>query len=449
MRSLRSRILLSASLVGVVFLGLASLLLDKAFRDSARNAVEDRLKGRVFMLIGAADFDASEAGMIEGPLPDPSLSVPGSGNYARIFSSTDAVQWRSDSILGIEFDGPGQIQPGEWALEQVASSSGERLFSLAYAIIWEGAGQTAPVDFVIQACETEEIYLATVGAFRRSLWHWFAGLSIALLVVQAMNLNWGLQPLRRVVDEVKAVEKGQGERISDDYPSELIALTQNLNALIGNNKKIVQRHRDALGDLAHSIKTPLAVLRNEMEKADAGEKPPAVLEQLDRLDHTVEYQLHRAAAGGRSLMVLPVPVASIASRVAESLRKVYAERNLQLTVAVEAEAVFFGDEGDLFEILGNLADNACKWAASKVRIATLPAPQARTLIIEISDDGTGIPGDKLDLLLKRGGRLDSAVEGHGIGLAIVRELVEGVYGGSLEFESSASGTVVRSTLDFS
>ena len=449
MRSLRSRILLSASLVVVVFLGLASLLLDKAFRDSARNAVEDRLKGRVFMLIGAADFDASGAGMIEGPLPDPSLSVPGSGNYARIFSSNDAVQWRSDSILGIEFDGPGQIQPGEWVLEQVASSSGERLFSLAYAIIWEGAGQTAPVDFAIQACETEEIYLATVGAFRRSLWLWFAGLSIALLVVQAMNLNWGLQPLRRVVDEVKAVEKGQGERISDDYPSELIALTQNLNALIGNNKKIVQRHRDALGDLAHSIKTPLAVLRNEMEKADAGEKPPAVLEQLDRLDHTVEYQLHRAAAGGRSLMALPVPVASIASRVAESLRKVYAERNLHLTVAVEAEAVFFGDEGDLFEILGNLADNACKWAASKVRIATLPAPQARTLIIEISDDGAGIPGDKLDLLLKRGGRLDSAIEGHGIGLAIVRELVEGVYGGSLEFESSVSGTVVRSTLDFS
>jgi two-component system, OmpR family, sensor histidine kinase PhoQ len=444
--SLRARLLLSASLVLVTFLGLCSVLLDRAFRESAMNAVDDRLRGRVFMLIGAADFDAPPKRGLIATLPDPSLSVPGSGNYARIISSSRGTNWESPSLLGIKLGEVTIGEAGEWRLEATQTTAGERLFVLIYTIIWEGAGDKVPQKFAIAAYENEAIYLATVSEFRRSLWLWFAGLSIALLVVQALNLNWGLRPLRRVDDEVREIEAGVREKIQGSYPRELSSLTSNLNRLIRHNDDSLRRYRNALGDLAHSIKTPLAILRNEL--TSPSNQHQTALEQIERIDRTVEYHLQRAAAAGRALMAPPLAVAPAASRIVESLRKVYAERQLAYTIDIPRDVVFHGDEGDLLEMIGNLADNASKWAQTGVRIvARSPLPEQgegrRGLVIDIIDDGPGIPSDRLEAVLQRGGRLDQSVAGHGIGLAIVRDLVEDIYRGRLSFESQASGTRAR------
>ncbi|MGE4617102.1 MAG: ATP-binding protein [Gammaproteobacteria bacterium] len=448
MRSLRTRILFSASLVLVTFLGCASVLLDRAFRESALNSVEDRLRGRIFMLIGAADFDApGDQAMIDS-LPDPSLSIPGSGNYARIVSRDGDARWESRSLLGVEPEYPSTVETGQWQLEHIRAATGEKLFSLAYSIIWEGAGVNHPIQFVIQACENRRFYLNTVGRFRRSLWLWFAALSVTLLVVQALNLSWGLRPLRSVEDEVRAIEQGRSNQIVGDYPSELTSLTRNLNKLIAHNRENLQRYRNALGDLAHSIKTPLAILRNQFEIEVNTSSTDTMLEQLERLDRTVEYQLHRAAAAGRSLLSPPLAVTPVVERIADSLRKVHAHRELEITVEVDPDAVFPGDEGDLMEIIGNLGDNACKWASKRVEIRVTSLP-VRTLKIDVTDDGPGIPDGQLEVLLKRGAKLDHSVEGHGIGLAIVREMVEDVYQGHLGFETSNEGTVVRVEMDFS
>jgi two-component system, OmpR family, sensor histidine kinase PhoQ len=447
MRSLRTRILFTASLVLVTFLGCASVLLDRAFRESALNSVEDRLRGRIFMLIGAADFDADDDKSMIDSLPDSSLSIPGSGNYARIVSRSGDARWESRSLLGVEPEYPAPVESGQWRLERIRASTGEQLFSLAYSIIWEGAGDNNPIHFVIQACENQRLYLNTVGRFRRSLWLWFAALSVTLLVVQALNLSWGLRPLRSVEDEVRAIEQGRSDHIAGEYPSELTSLTRNLNKLITHNREHLQRYRNALGDLAHSIKTPLAILRNHFEFDTNTSLADPVLEQLERLDRTVEYQLHRAATAGRSLLSPPLAVAPVVERIVDSLHKVHAHRELEITMTVDPGAVFLGDEGDLMEIIGNLADNGCKWAQRRVDIRVTSLPIS-TLRIDVADDGPGIPDDQLEVLLQRGAKLDHSVEGHGIGLAIVREMVEDVYRGHLGFETSNEGTMARVEIDF-
>ncbi len=447
MRSLRTRILLTASLVLVSFLGCASILLDRAFRESAMNSVEDRLRGRVFMLIGAANFDAGRGQSMIDSLPDPSLSIPGSGNYARIVSVDGEARWDSRSLLGVDSPDPSQIESGKWRLQSIYTGAGERLFSLVYSIIWEGAGESSPRQFVIQACENETLYLNTIGRFRRSLWFWFAGLSVALLVVQAANLSWGLRPLRRVGDEVRAIEQGSNDQITGTYPSELTTLTRNLNNLLAHNRESLSRYRNALGDLAHSIKTPLAVLRNQFESAGDAVTEHTALEQLERLDRTVEYQLQRAATAGRSLMSPPVAVEPVAERIVDSLKKVHAHRAIQIELDVTVNAVFLGDEGDLMEIIGNLADNGCKWAKNRVQIS-VTTEKFHTLQIKVSDDGPGFPDGQLERLLQRGAKLDHSVEGHGIGLAIVCEMVEDVYRGRLSFDRSASCTSAIVEVDF-
>ncbi|MCP5201748.1 MAG: histidine kinase [Gammaproteobacteria bacterium] len=447
MRSLRNRILLTASLVLAVFLGCAGVLLDRAFRDSALNGVEDRLRGRVFMLLGAADFDARDTDAMVGALPDPALATPGSGSYARITAADTGRSWSSASLLGRDL-APPALDPahtGVWELERVRSLAGERLFALRYGIVWEGEGDHRPRRFIVEAFEDPALYEATVAHFRRSLWTWFAGLSAALLLVQGFNLGRGLRPLAAVEEEVRAIERGERDQVVGSYPSELSGLTVNLNKLLRHHRDSLQRYRNALGDLAHSIKTPLAILRNEFDQGEAASNS-TVVEQVERIDRTVQYHLQRAAAAGRSLLAPPRPAAPVIERVVESLRKVYARRGVTIACRVAAGTCFPGDEGDLMEIVGNLGDNACKWAHGQVRIEAGPgepgAPE-RGFVLRVIDDGPGIPPEQVERVLQRGARLDESVEGQGIGLAIVRDIVEGAYQGRLQLLVSAQGTEAR------
>jgi len=431
----------------VTFLGCTGVLLDRAFRDSAMQSVEDRLRGRVFLLIGAADFDAVSPTALVRSLPDPSLASPASGHYARISSPSGDVLWSSLSLLGVEIRALAMAPSGEWHLERVRSSAGEHLFAMSYGIIWEGVGDREPREFNIQAYEVESLYLQTLRRFRRSLWFWFAGLSGALLLVQALNLSWGLRPLSQVGEEVRAIEHGEREQIVGSYPSELTTLTRNLNKLLKHNRDGLKRYRNSLGDLAHAVKTPLAVLRNELEAPANISDKHAALEQIARIDRTVQYYLQRSAAAGHSLLAPPLAVAPVAERIVASMRKVHAQRQLRIQCEVADDLMFPADEGDLIEIIGNLTDNACKWAARDValRISSAPTGAAdnQRLLILVHDDGPGIPAAQIELLTRRGTRLDESVEGHGIGLAIVREMVEDVYGGRLVLESGPQGTVAR------
>lgn len=448
MRSLNSRVLVAAGLVLAAFLGAAGWILDQAFRDTALTSVRERLTGRVYMVLGTVNLEAPAQRAATSALPDPALSTPESGHYAQFLDASNRRLWASRSMLGIEFEGPSDRTVGKFVFSDAHSSTGEALFVLSYTVLWEGAGSDSTV-YTVQVAENERAFIAQVVRFRKSLWLGFFAIGVVLLMVQTLTLRWGLKPLRVVAAEVDSIGRGEKAEISGEYPLELRALTENLNALIRTNESSLKRYRNALGDLAHSLKTPLAVVRTTLERrTDAGAENAAVGEALDQLDATINYQLHRAAAAGRSALGGIFEIEPVIEKIADSLRKVYADRRIQITVDVEADARFRGDQGDLMEMVGNIADNACKWARSTVTIAAYHSrdpnrQEKQSLMIQIQDDGTGMPEADIVRALQRGARLDQSTAGHGIGLAVVKELVEEVYAGRLVMTSSPAGTLVR------
>ena len=205
-----------------------------------------------------------------------------------------------------------------------------------------------------------------------------------------------------------------------------------------NSTAQLERYRNALSDLAHSLKTPLAVLRNEIEELpDGSDARRSLEEQVQRMDLTVQYQLQRAAASGRTALTPSVGILPVAERIRNSLLKVYSDKSLDFEIDLSPTLLFKGDEGDLTELLGNLLDNACKWAARRVRLRGSEQGEDLTLVIE--DDGPGVSQAALAHLRERGARGDPTRPGQGIGLAVVDELVSGVYGGSIEVDRSDLG----------
>jgi len=434
--SLNARLIVSASVVLAAFLGLAGLALDRAFRDSALARVHDRLQSRVYALIAAAEPEGETLSLPEA-LPESRLSVPQSGVYARVAGPSDRTFWRSRSSLGLEIDYPAPTLPGVPVYARTRGSDGTQLFTIAYAVRW---ALDAGIEhaFVIQAAEDRTPYEAEIARFRGSLWTWLAGAVIVLLAVQGMVLRWSLAPLRQVTREVAEIEAGRKRSLDGSYPHELQPLTQNLNLLVANSAAQLERYRNALGDLAHSLKTPLAVLRNQIGglPEDAGPRKD-LAEQIARMDRTVQYQLQRAAVSGRTALAPAVRIAPVAERIRRSMLKVYADKDIDFESAVDTHCWFRGDEGDLTELLGNLTDNACKWCNNRVRLSAVRTGPSLTLTIE--DDGPGLAQDALATLRARGARGDTSVPGQGIGLAIVDELVAGVYGGTLDVGTSALG----------
>jgi two-component system sensor histidine kinase PhoQ len=270
-------------------------------------------------------------------------------------------------------------------------------------------------------------------------------MALLLLVAQWLILRWGLAPLRRVADELTRLERGQQEQIAGNYPTEVKRLTDNLNTLLTHERAQQKRYRDALADLAHSLKTPLALVRGALTQS----KPEAELartlaEQVQRMDHIVGYHLQRAAASGRSGLAAPQPVRPAVERVLKALSKVHAEKQIETEVNIDADLRFRGDEGDLMELLGNVLDNACKWCRSQVR-ASGEIRDGR-LALTVEDDGPGIPEADAERVLQRGIRADQSVPGHGIGLAVARDIVEVYDGRVLIGRSTLGGAAVTLVL---
>jgi two-component system sensor histidine kinase PhoQ len=290
--------------------------------------------------------------------------------------------------------------------------------------------------------ESLESFDAQIGRFRRSLWGWLAGAAFLLLAVQSAVLRWSLAPLRRVSSDLNAIETGLRQRLHGDYPRELRQLTDNLNGLLQSADNHLKRYRDSLGNLAHSLKTPLAVLRGAVDgEANDTALRAIAREQLAGMARLIEYQLQRAAASGRAPLAAPVELKPIAEEIIAALAKVYADKGVSVTLDVSA-ASFHGDPGDLTEMLGNLLDNAFKWCRGQVRVSARLISRSEamrpSLEIAVEDDGPGIAEDMKSRILQRGVRADQTTPGHGLGLAMVQDTVA-LYRGELVLESSTLG----------
>ncbi len=430
----------------VAFLGLTGLALDRAFRESAITAVYERLKVQIYSVLAAAELDKSGHLTVSDRLPEARFGIPGSGLYAQVNDAQGSVQWRSHSLLGLSIPFSVVYQTGRPFFDDLASD-GERLFTMGLAVLWEGDPKDRGQGYTFYVAETADAYNALVGEFRHSLWAWLAGAALVLLAAQGLFLRWGLTPLRRVAWEVAEIEHGRRQRIVGRYPKELHRLTERLNGLIDAYAKHLARYRNALADLAHSLKTPLAVMRGTLGSGGTdAETRQALDEQIGSLHKTIEYQLQRAAAAGRGPLAVPIAVQPVVERLLGSLQKVYADKRLALRCSAPGQVVFHGEEGDLVELLGNVLDNACKWAQHRVEVRAERRPTAGPagLLLEIEDDGPGIPAHLAEAVMARGVRADPSKQGHGIGLAVVRELVEEVYGGGVELtRGPLGGALVR------
>jgi signal transduction histidine kinase len=260
----------------------------------------------------------------------------------------------------------------------------------------------------------------------------------------------GLSPLERLRTRLVSVRTGTEARITGEYPSEVQPLVDDLNALLEHRDEAVRRAVAKAGDLAHGLKTPLAVLTQEAERArSAGQADLAasLFEQVLRMRRQIDYHLAqaRAAASGATLGATASLHESVDGLV-RTMQRLYASRNLEIRADVDGTAIVRVQREDLDEMLGNLLDNACKWARTQVRLASSTMGPVARLAVTIDDDGPGVPPDMREAVLRRGVRADEAAPGSGLGLAIVRDLAA-VYGGEIGLEPSPLGGLrVRLTL---
>ena len=431
MLSLRARQLLAATFVLAIFIALCGAGLEQAFRRSALEAEQDRLEGLVYAMLGAAETNQNgDLSISDDRLPDPRLGRPQSGLQAALVDNRGALIWGSPSL---EDEWSAQLnQPtGTWYFQQQPDNS----FSLSFGLRWLDRDND-PRRYTLEVIDDDQSFNLQLATYRRTLWGWLGGAALALIAVQMLVLNWSLTPLRKMVLELRGVEEGQQTKIESNYPSELTPLTGALNSMIQNERNQQTRYRNSLGDLAHSLKTPLAVLRGVVEEGTIGESLQNRLsEPLSRIQQITEYQLRKAAMAGRRTLSEPVPLRPLAEKIVQALGKVYADKQLQLQVDILPTLKLRADEGDLYEILGNLLDNACKWARQNVQISAHLNGYSAEIIVD--DDGPGFPADS-DKLLARGVRADNQVPGQGIGLSAVNELAI-AYEGTISLQKSPLG----------
>ncbi|ULQ45802.1 ATP-binding protein [Flagellatimonas centrodinii] len=420
MTSLRTRLLLAASLVLAGFVFACAAALDHAFEERALSTQRDRLQGLVYALLSAAEPTADGAlGLSPFRLPDARLQNPGSGLEAALLDERNALTWGSVS-LSDDFPLPGEVAPGAFEF-----TPDPLRFSLSFGLRWLN-----PIEgeqrYTLLVMEDRTAFDQQMRAYRRTLWGWLAVAAVALLSVQGTILAWGLVPLRQLRSELSRVEQGGQGQIDGEYPAELTPLTDAINGMIRSGQAQVARQRNALDDLAHSLKTPLAALRalSEDPRLAPGDRS-AIDEPVNRMLDIVDHQLRRAVTAGSRSLAGAVDLLDILERLSRTLRKVYTERQPRFQWVVPRGFKVRMDSGDLYELLGNLLDNAVKYGHGQVRVSA--RRQGRELLLSIEDDGPGFP-EAPERLLARGVRADTRTPGQGIGLAASHELVQAYHG---------------------
>ena len=427
--SIRSRLVAGGFLVLLAFLAFAGWAVQQAYADSLRTQRFARLQTTVYLLMAGAELDATGSLVMPPSLAEPRLSLLGSGLYANVSNLDKGEEWQSASTVGLNLPFQRHQTTGEWRLETVAApatlridkpTAGLAFLAATYAVKWSTNNKDAPLVFSVLEDKAE--FDQEVSAFERTLWSWLIGTGLLLLLTQTLLLRWGLRPLGQVAREIQHIEQGVKTHVEGNYPRELVGLTHNLNLMIDQERARQTRYKEALDDLAHSLKTPLAAMRASLDEPTA--LANIVNQQVTRMDDIVRHQLGRAGAAGATRFSPHLALAPVLFRIRDTLAKVYAEKNLSFTIT----------EGDAFEMLGNVLDNAAKWAKSEVAV-TVSLERDR-LCIRITDDGPGFIDPQAGQT--RRVRLDETVPGHGIGLAVVRDLVAS-YQGELTISRAPSG----------
>ncbi|WP_293750281.1 ATP-binding protein [uncultured Paraglaciecola sp.] len=427
--SLRLRSFAAALLALLIFIPLTAVTLEQAFNSSLSQSMLQQLRVQSLTLISEFELDnqSSEAVMPE-QLYNDQFNIPGSGLYAFI-QSRDGILWQSLSTLNWQQQ-PNFLAPDIGAETFIEDFSMQNSYFLyAYTAEFESPVGYLPVSFYI--LQDKQVFNTEKSKFANTLWNWLGLIALLLLILLLVSLNAALLPISRLNKQIRQAESGQLKRIDQNYPPELEKLKSSINHLLDTEQQQRSRYRNSLSDLAHSLKTPLAVL------SGTEGLPHQANEPINQINLQIQRQLKRAVAGTNSTFEQAVMIKPVVDKLFNAMDKVYVDKHLTLTHDIQHnELGFNGDITDLMEILGNVLDNACKAAVKQVKLSV--STNQSKLLIHIEDDGPGIPKDKREQLLERGTRLDSYKEGQGIGMAVVADLVS-AYQGQLEILQSDLG----------
>ncbi|MEP9388793.1 ATP-binding protein [Mesorhizobium sp. KR9-304] len=441
-RSLAFRVIAFSTGWAILALIVISTVISTLYRQASERGFDSLVSAHLFNLIGSVSV--SETGALTGTpnLGDLRFSEPNSGWYWAVEPVSEGLtgELRSLSMTEAIPSPPVSEAPFDADFRRsylTDGLAGEDIAVLESEIALDAQNRVARFRVMGNRTDLE----AEISGFERRLFTYLSVFGLGMIAINAVAILLGLRPLSRVRNALAMVREGQAQRLDGRFPAEIEPLANETNALIENNRRIVERSRTQVGNLAHSLKTPLAVLINE-GRALGGARGGLISDQAAAMREQVDHYLKRArVAAQRDSVVYRTPVTPLLERLVRVIEKL-GRMKVSLTPPT-SEIVFAGEREDLEEIVGNLLENAMKWAKSQVALSAreLPAAagEAQTrFAIVIEDDGPGIPEDRAREALQRGRRLDETKPGTGLGLAIVSELVN-EYGGRLLLERSELG----------
>ena len=431
--SLFARLLIASLMLLVLFFGLVYYAVDRAYISNTYDAKWEQLQLQNYVLLSAATVNDNAIAMPD-ELREPRFDEDQSGLYGVIHDRNGKVLWRSYSaralVLPATMTAMGKAAPGH---SEFTHSNDYYLSH--YTVEWEIIDDV-PQIITFTVLEDSAPILAKITLFQHSILQLLTIGALALMAALLIVLRWGTLPLSRLARDIKAIENGQQQHLQGNYPVELQGLSRNLNALIDTEQQQRERYQNTLADLAHSLKTPLAVIRVELETGSQDQSHSLIAQQSQHMEDIITHQLQRAVIAVPNTLSERVPVAPVVAQLSNALSKVYADKAIEIEQQVDAAAHFLGDKRDLMEVLGNIADNACKACRRKVSICA--DLHQGLLRLQIHDDGAGIDESARAGVVQRGQRLDQKAPGQGIGLDVVNDIVSS-YQGQLNITESPLG----------
>ncbi|WP_049721149.1 ATP-binding protein [Gilvimarinus polysaccharolyticus] len=436
--TLKSRLLIGSLLVLPIVLMIAGAALDRAYRHSLEASEQVRLERYFYLLFSLAELSSNPTGarlQLPGTLIEPDLEQNTSGIAAFVYNTQGSLVWRSNSSQLLSpapsfADFSPQWRPGQMHFQR-SKIGNEHYFFAQFDTLWEDEhSATHPFRFALLH-DTKSFQLALV-AYRTQLWQGLGLVALVLLATQILLTGWALAPLARLAQSLGLMRSGVSQTLIGNYPHEIQQVIDRLNEVLMRETQLRSRYRNRVNDLAHSLKTPLAVLKATSDREDYQQH---INEQVERMEKVVRYQLQKAVsehAGSGT----QIPLRHTLERLTESLKKIYRDKGLSINLDVPENIAFVGDEEDLMELAGNLLDNACKYGKGTVTVTARLNQQLLTM--QVDDNGPGIAATARSSSLERGQRLDTAMPGQGIGLAVCADIACN-YGGKLTIDHSPLG----------
>jgi signal transduction histidine kinase len=442
--SLALRLFLAATAWTAAFLVVTGLVLSSQNRQTVERSFDRRLAVYMKSLVGDLTGPEDAAERFPQSVGEPLFELPLSGWYWQVVRlDTQKPEVRSSRSLWDanlpRLDDPHRRTPGTTLHGYVRGPEDQRL-RIAERTIDAGDEGRFLVAVAGDASEIED----EIRTFDSWLMVTFAALGLVLLLTATFQVRFGLLPLKRISESLAAIRSGTAERLEGKFPEEIAPLARETNALIDANREIVERARTHVGNLAHALKTPLSVIRNEA--VARGDDPLAakVSEQVDIMRDQIARHLERARLAARLTVIGTVTdVRPVVDALARTMQKLHRDRDISISVDAPQDAKFRGEQQDLEEMVGNLVDNACKWAQSRVCIEVFPERakdpgQAEIVRIVVDDDGPGLSPSQREQVSRRGQRLDETKPGSGLGISIITELSR-LYGGGFSLGTAPIG----------